>query len=477
MVKKFRSPFYFLCLFLVVFIFFLPPIDTDLGWHLRYGEYFLKTLSIPRTNFLTYFLPGYYWQNSYLLYQVFISLIYKASSLLGLSLACSALMALIFILFDLIHPKLTKINLALFLIFSYTNWFMLFPGIRAQLFSILYLVLELYILKRSLKNRNLLYLVPPLLLIWANTHGAFVFGIITLATFIFSELILKRYKGYIFFGFILCLSLLATLINPYSFGIYEEGIRHFIVPMNTLIAEWLGPKPIQIYGLVFLFILSLYIQYKNGLKNNLFYFLLSIFFIVLSFKAKRNLPFYVITISLFLISSYESALDDILKRSFFNTILILFPVASLMLIALSSGFNRTIEIDYNINSYCTKGMLPYPCRAIDFIKKNNLKGKNVFTSYEWGGFVEWKLPEYKYFVDGRTPAWKTPNNESPYTSYLNLIQARPGYNKTFDSNGTDFLLLGAGTFLDADLINSSGSPWIEIFRDKISVIYIRKSNK
>ena len=67
--------------------FFLPPIDTDLGWHLRYGEYFLKNLTPLRGNPLTYLLPNYNWQPSYLFYDAAAALIYQKNGLLGLSFA------------------------------------------------------------------------------------------------------------------------------------------------------------------------------------------------------------------------------------------------------------------------------------------------------------------------------------------------------------------------------------------------------
>ena len=51
----------------------------------------------------------------------------------------------------------------------------------------------------------------------------------------------------------------------------------------------------------------------------------------------------------------------------------------------------------------------YPTDSIQFIKKNNLP-KNLFNPYGWGGYIIWKLyPQYKVFIDGRTPSLYTDN--------------------------------------------------------------------
>jgi hypothetical protein len=110
---------------------------------------------------------------------------------------------------------------------------------------------------------------------------------------------------------------------------------------------------------------------------------------------------------------------------------------------------------------------------VDFLKKNVVKNENIFANYEWGGFLEWALPQDKYFVDGRMPTWKTPENLSPYTVYLNVIQAQPGYEKTLDTYKTDLLLITSGSYLDLELTNNK-SVWQEVYRDDVSVIYSNK---
>lgn len=117
----------------------------------------------------------------------------------------------------------------------------------------------------------------------------------------------------------------------------------------------------------------------------------------------------------------------------------------------------------------------YPCEAVDFLKKQPQKG-NIFNRYEWGGFLIWQLPESKIFVDGRMPAWQTPSGKSPYTIYLETLQTQPGWQETLESYNINWILISPNTFMDLLLApNPENFGWEKAYRDKISVIYRRKS--
>jgi hypothetical protein len=125
-------------------------------------------------------------------------------------------------------------------------------------------------------------------------------------------------------------------------------------------------------------------------------------------------------------------------------------------------------------NYCRAIPRIYPCGAVEFLQSRNSAGLNIFSHFEWGGFLEWQLSENRYFVDGRMPAWPTPTGESPYSIYLSIIQAQPSWENFLVNLKTDLLLIGAGTFLDLELRQNKNPNWQEIFRDEVAVIYERK---
>src|SRR3989344_4798041 len=225
---------------LVIFLlFFLAPLDTDLGWHLRYGDYFLQTGNFLNENILTYLLPDYKWANSYTFYQILTSLIYKSGGFFALSFAYSMLGVLTYWVFDKINPQTRKFNLILFLLVVLLGWNVFNIGWRVQVFSFTFLILTFYLLDLVERNWRVLFVLPPLFVLWANLHGAFVLGLAVLGIFTIQLVWERKIKlGTKLLGVTL-VSALAALINPYGLGIYQEALRHAQYPLGGLIAEWL----------------------------------------------------------------------------------------------------------------------------------------------------------------------------------------------------------------------------------------------
>jgi hypothetical protein len=469
--KKFNSPIFVFSLISIFLLFFLAPIDTDLGWHLRYGEYFLKTGKFLTHNTLTYYLKNYYWPNSYSFYQIVIAVLYKFGGLFTLSIFYSLLGVLTFLVFEASYPKSTKINFVSFLAVVFFGWVVFKFGLRAQVFSFTFIILLNFILKKCSYNKGW-FLIPLLFLFWVNLHGAFVLGFIFLASEGIRLLINKDKEKLTFLVLITFLSLLATLASPYGINIYSEVIRHIQTPMKTLIAEWVEPTILFKFFIAFITgILTIYVI-KKDFKSKIHLIIPLFAFCYIGLSARRNLG---LTALVFILIIYELALFRIEAFCLNKYITKIFPYIVLAIFVFSfKNISNTFSLTTNWDVFCKKGMLPYPCKAVNFIKKENIKGANVFSSYEWGGFLEWQLPDYKFFVDGRTPAWDTPESKSPYTVYLETIQAQPGYEEVLEKHQTDWLLLPVGTFLDIELQENKNIPWKEIYRDELSAIFIKR---
>src|SRR3989304_10637281 len=50
--------------FAVFFASLFHPYNNDLGWHLRYGQYFFQNHRILRENIFSTEMPNYHWVNS-----------------------------------------------------------------------------------------------------------------------------------------------------------------------------------------------------------------------------------------------------------------------------------------------------------------------------------------------------------------------------------------------------------------------------
>jgi len=469
---KIKPIFYIFPFLLIFLLFFLPPIDTDLGWHLRYGNYFLKTGEILKENIFTYYLANYKWANSYSLYQILTAIIYKISGLFGLSLAYAILITGTFYLYNKIHLQMRKINFLSFLLISLLSWNVFHLGWRAQVFSFFFFILDFLLLKKTQSYSKSLFIIPFTFIFWVNFHGAFILGLFLIISYLLNLIWQKEYKKAQKISIILILSFVATLINPFGLKIYGEVIRHIQVPMYKLIAEWVQPTTLTKILLTIISVTSILLIFKSKSKKKVFFTSLIIAFTYLAIRARRNYPFYWLITLLSIKESLEKKLISLQENLIFKKI-INYIYFLCFIIGIIINIPKTFKIDFDRITYCNEGTLPYPYKAINFIKKEKIPGKNVYSSYEWGGFLEWQLPEYKFFTDGRMPTWKTASGKSPYTTYLEIIQARPDYQKTLEKYKTNWLLIGNGTFLDIKLQKDKGY-WQEVYRDKISAVYIRK---
>lgn len=453
--------------------FFLPPVDTDLGWHLRYGEYFLKNLKPMRENQLTYFLSGYEWKLSYLLSDAMEALIYEFSGFLGLSLVNACLFGIfggilfLYLEADLFFSFLVLVTTAFF------GWGSLKFGFRAQNFALLGTIFCLYFLKRGEKDSRFYFLIPLSTLFWVNFHGSFVLSLIIFALFIISQvLIQKKLSPPVLLAFLL--TILAGIITPFGLGAYQEAWRHAFYPLKLLIAEWVPPRlsfKVAVFATTLLTLLGL----AKKPKQSIFLFFLLLFFAWQAILARRNLPLFGLTLGLFWANWLtQEVLWQKFRKNLEKSQPAFIAAAAFVFLLLVIRVPQTLSFIKSEKAICSKGMLAYPCQAIDWVKKQPFLGQNVYSAYEWGGFLEWRLPEYKPFVDGRMPAWPIPSGKSPYTIYLEIIQAQPGWDEELEKYKTDWLLIGTGTFLDLELKKRQHPIWELAYQDKVSSIYTKR---
>jgi hypothetical protein len=60
--------------------------------------------------------------------------------------------------------------------------------------------------------------------------------------------------------------------------------------------------------------------------------------------------------------------------------------------------------------------IAYPTKAVAYLH-NHLPGQQIFSTYDWGDYLMWKLPEKKDFIDGRMPSWRWHANMKGESNY------------------------------------------------------------
>lgn len=457
--------------FTVVILFsVVVPFDTDLGWHLRYGGYFIDHLGVLRANELTYFMDTYTWSHSYTLYQTMTSVLFNIGGIKALMIGYGLVLGGIFYAFFQIMRERIYISTLSVAVFSLFGLSTLSLGWRAQVFSVLFL-LVLFLVLRVLNPVKRNVSLGVLFMGWVNVHGGFIVGLAIVGFDLIakfqSEAKRDRIHLLVGFGF----AIFATLLNPFGVDVYQEIVQHILTPMHLLIAEWVPPA-FWVRVMYTAVLLGWIVFIIRSSKERSFFWVLCILLIWwLGITAHRNAIYVPLIFCVSAADLYKDKLAKFDREEIVRiAVWIMLVCGFLMGILQFSKVNRVVD---DWSSYCSKGLQRYPCKAIEYLKANPLPdAKNIFTLFEWGGFLEWQLPSYKYFVDGRMPAWKTNDGVSPYSTYLNIIQAKEGYDQELHTYKTQAIVMPSGTFLDIALKDNSTDNWVEVYRDDVDVVYV-----
>lgn len=452
--------------FLLIFLlFFIPHADPDFGWHYRCGYELIHLHQPCINNSFSYFLSDYKWANPTFLYDALLSITFDIGGFLALSFLGTLILSLmIFIIFKIMKGDIL-IKASLLILSTYLAWTTISLGFRSQFITLLFIFIEIWLfLNKKWK------LLPLLFLIWANSHAGFFMGPIIFVFYLLDSIykwLTKQIekKELISTLTLFLISTLATFINPFGYKIYLEIYHHMQIPMNTIIAEWVPPNPIQIFIIIALstaYILK-HISSNDYKKWNIFFVLLLILSTYLAITARRNLPIFYYIFAL--ISSFEFRnfrFSEKVRKNLID-VLLLFMFAGMLSFGAPNIYSTFMDIQIK---------KPFLENQLSFFDG---KSGNIYNTYEWGGFLIWKLPNMKIFVDGRMPAWIWENNESPYTTWLKITQTQLGWEQTLNKYHTDYLLIANGTFLDLLLKeHAKDYNYQEVQRDEQGVIYEHK---
>lgn len=468
-----------LIIFLLFFFLFLIPVqDTDFGWHLRCGQQILEQGKFCQTNRFTTLLDGYQWYSPAHLYQVLIFLTFKYFGFAGIAFLYALTATAVFTFFVRSMTKNLLAGTLTTLIGIWFAWSTLNIGFRSQILSVYFLLIFLSLIKLSQNRPKLLYFLPVLTIIWANSHSGFFLGPI-IVLFLLIDSLIKYFlktisqKYLITIAFLTGLSFMATLINPYGFGIYGEVLRHSNVAMNTLIAEWVPPQAWQIFLVLSL---TVWLTSRAWLRKDFFSIFLLVFTTYLTILARRNLPlFSVVAVYSILNNLLENSEEPLNNKNLQKIGFVILIVAT----AFVGYKNLPSVLAFDGNIYCQKALVVLPCRGVDFMMTQ--KPGRIFNAYEWGGYLIWKLPKFKIFVDGRMPSWDTTNEtnlpqnwqgKSPYSIYIETLQTQSGWEQILRNFQTDYVMIQKRSFLDLVLMeNPEKYGFKNIYTDDYTSIY------
>ena len=374
-IQKIKSRKVLFYLNLGLFCLFLSCLctnyDFDLFARLIVGERFIEHGILPFKDFLSY-TPTHPWYDHEWGSGVVFYLLVKHLNAIGL-LLFQALMMFLTAFFVIQTQKLQKhaypaslTFMAIFLVI----YLRLNPAlVRCQLFSFLFFAIFLYVLEgtRRGKFKNLIWLLPPVVIFWNNVHGGVVSGLGLIAMY-FAGAILEKKPWKKYLG-ALILSGLLLVINPYGIK-YLDFLFSAATKQRKYVVEWwpfyaarhilyyLPPSIFAAFG----FICSFLRKKKPDITKTiilvvtLYMGLAHVKLLSLSVIAAASLCYNDIA-SLF--TRYKKVLRKLEKSIYASIIVLAFLIPLFSPLAARADFTK------------------FPLYEIEFLKINNIKGNMV----------------------------------------------------------------------------------------------------
>lgn len=450
-------------------------------WHLSTGQWIVDNLSIPKTDPFTVTFTGNedisFVLSAFWLCQSIYALLHSVLGLQGIIVLKAATFTLVFLtLVRLDRGTLTTYVVSLPVVYVAT----FYAESRPQTFSFLFFTLALYLLetgRAAYKERRglprSLYLLPVLMLLWANIHPGFVIGLPLIGAYIFEALVIAVHRrsyqpvaGVVFIGII---SVVISTLNPNGLEAVLLTARmldttpaiHEHLPLKEF-AEFTGGNGLY-YALVLLIAMGFASFTLRWKRLDLLHLVIFSALSYLSLKTFRAGFFF----SIFAAVATARNLSFLkLPHQLKGKTAALGAAAALTAVFLIIILPRTIIM----RPLLAEGI--FPEKAAEYIEEKQLP-PNIYHPYEWGGYLIWKFyPQYKAFIDSRSIG--------SVEDYNRVRDADPDWEKILQKYGVNTVLYWPLLPYRADVPPilfelQRHSGWSPVYWDSRSVIFVRST--
>ena len=464
--------------FAVVFVGSLyHPIDPDLGWHLRYGQYWIAQHHVLRENVLSTTMTGYRWVNPSWGTDVLTYVAFRWGAFAGLVLLSGLTATVGFALITRAAEAGPWETALLAPVFLALQGPLLVGSFRPQLLTLPLLGGLLLLLRRFESGRRpALILTIPLFLAWANLHGHFVlglgvFGIWALAYGVaraWSSGTLRDPRGGDL-ALALLLAAAVTLVNPYGIQAHLEAARHLGEPVTGFIAEWTPfPRASPWWWLLAAWagVLGAAALGARGQPRarTVADLAVAAVLLALSFRARR-FAWPMFLASLVVMTPLLARLKPARAVAAKGVAAIVLAVSYLWLVERELPRREVRGMSWS--SYCRIVRCSPP--SAEFLSRASLPGR-LLSFYDWGGWLIWCHPRVKPSVDGRMTLWR---DESGYSSFEEYYGYEVGW-RDVDASEYDVVYVPPFKPIFARMVDLvRRGRWAVAYSDPLATVFVR----
>ena len=448
-------------------------VDPDMWWHITTGQTILATHHWPTADPYSFTVHGQPWMAFEWLGDVLIGIVARIGGVRGLDALLivlgSAVMLALYV-FAAIRSRNSKAGfLAAAVLFALaTAQFTM----RSQMLGYLFLVLTLTALELFRQGKRWsIWFLPPLLLVWVNTHGSFIIGLGVILVYLVCGV-----KGFrlgaieakqwtlterirLEFVFLLCVAVLP--ITPYGTELAAFPFRvASAIPVSVgHILEWL-PMPFNLLGgKIFLalvlgfFIVQMILNLTWRLEEMVLFLgavamtCLHVRFILLF------VPFCAPLLAV-VFARWLPRYDNKIDKYILNAALMFGVVALMWHYAPSRSFlDKKVADDF-------------PVDAVKYLHQHPVPGP-MFDDYGFGGYLVWS--GHKVFIDGRSEVYE---RGGVLSDYLYITALKPGALTVLRNYGIQSCLLDRNAPLATVL--AALPDWQRVYSDHTSALFVRR---
>jgi hypothetical protein len=459
--------------------------EPDTFWQIRIGQWILENANVPVVDFYSYTAAGKRWISGQWLSEILLALAFNIADWRGIVIlsaaSCSAIILLVFLYLVRNLRFSIAVGWMALTALAITPHFLA----RPHIFSYILLSIWVIILLDSYDSKDFrpsTLILSLLMILWANMHGSFTFGLLLL--YVFTGF--SCYEKFVQRDYVRCRNLvvmllavsLSALLTPY--GVYSallvlQTMNMKFVQANTI--EWEPPNfQTQTFYFYLFYLIGLFgVMAGCGIRlrgPRLIAFSILMFFglsyirglVMLFLLAPFILARPILARAPWFRPAYRGngesvgALDPVLVFLYKRPVMmptILFAVAAVV----------TAYSWHEINVGPPKSISPNA--AIHFVRRNGITG-NVFNSSSFGGYLIFAgIPT---FIDGRIP----PYTDDFVRRYLNAVTLKDIDDafRLLEQYKVRWALLQPELPLAKALARNA--MWDEVYADNFSVVLVRR---
>jgi len=458
--------------------------DGDLGRHIVVGNYILDHKIVPTSDVFSHTLYGARLVPHEWLAEVALALAHRVMGLSG-DVFLAALLAA-FTMWIVYEELVRRGNFRLVALFI-TMWVAFTASIhwlaRPHMFTFFFVTVWTYWLERYYKNElKSIWFFPLLMLVWANTHGAFIAGFVVWGAYM-ADWLWGFWNGQktkdmgrqlILIG---GLSFAATFINPSGWRLWGISVGYINNEFITShIIDHFSPnfhnKEVWPFLLMIAFALFALAQER---KIQLREALLLAGWTAMGLHTIRNIPlFAVITAPIYgsLLQPWAEKIPGLLKReiNFKDAEKSLrgyvWIVAGTLIFGLALWRGIPLDEKGTGNVFLPDQM---PVQAVDWLEQNPPHGK-MFNDFAWGGYILYRMwPRQTVFIDGQADFY----GEALFREYIEVVSLRNDWEGILDQHEVSWIITQRAGLLGRHLLSDTTDAWNLDYEDNTTVIFSR----